>query len=162
MRIKPDALSVLPAKDSEKPIFANLLQLYIYDFAALYRFPIQSNGLYEVDQIDRFWEHPYLIRYNEELAGFAMAVSRSPIQNHKDQFFMAEFCILRPYQRRGLGQAAAQHIFNRHKGPWEVAWLPDNDAAASFWPKTLEGFAPTTTPIHANDEDWCSAEFKVI
>ena len=66
-------------------------------------------------------------------AGFAL-VSRPP-RNRRDQvdFRLAEFFIAVRSRRLGIGRSAAQLIFNRFAGKWEITEFASNRAAVSFW-----------------------------
>ena len=53
---------LVAADDAQKPVFQNLIQLYLYDMATQSEFPLDAMGRYEYDCLDRFWEHPYLVK----------------------------------------------------------------------------------------------------
>jgi predicted acetyltransferase len=77
--------------------------------------------------------YPLIILQNEQPAGFAL-VSRPP-RNRRDQvdFRMAEFFIASSSRRLGIGRDAAQLIFNRFAGTWEITEFAHNKGAVSFW-----------------------------
>lgn len=77
--------------------------------------------------------YPLVILKNEQPAGFAL-VSRPP-RNRRDQvdFRMAEFFIASRSRRLGIGRDAAQLIFNRFAGSWEITEFLHNKAAVGFW-----------------------------
>jgi predicted acetyltransferase len=77
--------------------------------------------------------HPLIILHNDRPAGFALA-SRPP-RNQRDQsdFRMAEFFIELRSRRLGIGREAAQLIFNRFQGTWEVIEFLYNRPAVTFW-----------------------------
>ena len=49
---------------------------------------------------------------------------------------MAQFCILRKFQGKGIGKFVAFHCFDTFKGTWEVMVIPGNQGAHAFW-KTI-------------------------
>lgn len=144
---------IVPAGEEDRATVARLLQLYLYDFAALYGFPVGRDGLYEYDHLDRFWQHPYLIFADKELAGFALVIDGCPITDDARAHFMAEFFVLRPYRRRGVGRAAVDVLFARHPGLWHIGVLPDNAPAFSFWTVAL-GTPPLDEVLSYDGEDW--------
>lgn len=77
--------------------------------------------------------YPLIILKNEQPAGFAL-VSRPP-RNRRDQvdFRMAEFFVALKSRRLGVGRDAAQLIFNRFAGSWEITEFLHNKPAVSFW-----------------------------
>ena len=67
-------------------------------------------------------------------AGFAL-VGQAPYPHMTParDYRMCEFFVLNRARRRGVGRRAAQAIFARFPGVWEVSELPLNTAAVSFW-----------------------------
>ena len=153
-------VELVKATRAQKPVFENLLQLYLYDMAAQNGFPLDPRGRYAYDLLDRFWEHPYLIRKNGEIAGFCMVISHCPIRERSPCWFMAEFCVLRPYQRSGVGRAALSAVLKRHPGDWEISWGRDNMPANGFWPSVILG-ATTRREVSFDGTDWVSVAFTV-
>lgn len=81
--------------------------------------------------------YPLIILKNEQPAGFAL-VSRPP-RNRRDtiDFRMAEFFIALKSRRLGIGRDAAQLIFNRFAGSWEITEFAYNKPAVGFWRSIL-------------------------
>ena len=77
--------------------------------------------------------HPLIILKKERPAGFAL-VSRPP-RNQRDEidFCMAEFFVVAPSRRLGIGRDAARLIFNRFAGTWAITEFVYNKAAVAFW-----------------------------
>jgi predicted acetyltransferase len=77
--------------------------------------------------------HPLIIMKNDKPAGFAL-VSRPP-RNKREQvdFRMADFFITPRSRRLGIGRDAAQLIFNRFAGTWEIVEFVYNKPAVAFW-----------------------------
>jgi predicted acetyltransferase len=153
-------VELVAANPSQKPVFENLLQLYLYDMAAQSEFPLNAQGRYGYDLLDRFWEYPYLIQMNGKIAGFCMVISHCPIRPRTPCWFMAEFCILRPYRRLGAGRAALAAAFARHPGEWEISWGEGNTAANGFWPAVIPDMR-STRKVAFDGVDWVSVAFTV-
>jgi predicted acetyltransferase len=140
-----EGLSVDVATADERPIFDNLLQLYVHDFSELFagtpRCDLGDDGRYAVDiPIGTWWtaaQHvPLLFRLDGRLAGFALlnATGHGDVPIDRN---VAEFFVVRKYRRTGLGRAAAQTLFSRYPGRWEAAVMRANTGARTFWDRTI-------------------------
>ncbi len=130
--------SVVPADANDRATVERLIQLYLYDMAADQPFAIGDDGTYQYDLLDQFWEHPYLIRVADELAGFALVIDGCPITGHTPCWFMAEFFVLRTFRRRSVGRGALKSLLARHKGDWHIASQSTNSTAGQFWSKVTD------------------------
>lgn len=126
-------VSVHVAGPEHRATVANLIQLYLYDMTADLPFPVGEDGRFEYDYLDRFWRHPYLIRSNGELAGFALVIEECPVTALRPCFFMAEFFVLKAYRGHGVGRRAADAIVSRHAGRWHIGVIERNAGASRFW-----------------------------
>jgi predicted acetyltransferase len=154
------SVALHPATSDDRSVIARLIQLYLYDMAAETPFPLQDNGLYEYDHLDAFWQYPYLLRIAGDLVGFALVTDHCPITGRTPCWFMAEYFVLRPYRRHGVGRHAARALFARHPGPWHIATTAHNHPAARFWPKAIpQPF--TQSPAHHDGMDWTVRAFTV-
>jgi predicted acetyltransferase len=81
---------VRPATDADKPIIERMIQLYLHDMTEFNPFPIGRDGLYEYDYLDRFWQRPFVLYNDGELAGFALVIEDCPVTGAKPCWFMAE------------------------------------------------------------------------
>ena len=149
---------VRPATQSDRDVFSNLLQLYLYDMASANYFPISPNGAYDYDFLDRFWEHPYLLYDQETLIGFALVTSRCHITGRSPCWFMGEFFVLRPHRRKGLGEQAVKEILSRHPGQWHLTNLVENAGADAFWSRVLPDDAQEQ-PLKFDGDDWMLRAF---
>lgn len=152
-------IHLAPARTDQKPVIANLIQLYLHDMTAFMPFPIGADGRYQYDFLDRFWRHPYLIMSDDEIAGFALVVDECPLTGRKPCWFMAEFFVLKAYRGRGAGKTAIMEALARHPGPWHIAVPHANTAAQLFWPKALASQTPKTRDIYFDGDDWRLHEF---
>lgn len=148
------AIHLLPARPDQKPVVANLIQLYLHDMTEFLPFPVGEDGRYAYDFLDRFWRHPYLIVSGDEIAGFALVVDECPLTGRSPCWFMAEFFVLRAHRARGAGKAALAQALQRHPGQWHIAVPHANKAAQVFWPKALTGRACESRDIHFDGDDW--------
>jgi predicted acetyltransferase len=155
------SVSVVEAAIRDKPVIANLIQLYLYDMTPDLPLPVGRDGRFEYDYLERFWQHPYLIFSGPELVGFAFVVNGSPITDSPDRRFMAEFFVLKAYRGRGVGSSAFAQLLEHHPGPWQLGVIEKNGGASAFWAKVVEPYAPTSYPHHFDGEDWLVYEFEV-
>ena len=154
-------ISLTPARDDQKPVIANLIQLYLYDMTESMPFPVGPDGRFEYDFLDRFWRFPYLIHAGTDIAGFALVIDECPLTSRKPCFFMAEFFILKAYRRQGLGQATLAAITARHAGNWHIGVPLANQPAQAFWGRALAPYHPMTSDIHFDGDDWRLNAFHV-
>ena len=135
-------VSVTAANLAEKPIVANLLQLYHYDFTEFIpELKLGEDGTYPYRYLDAYWDpepgeqrFPLLIRCDGELAGFAL------VRFVNETYVMAEFFVMRPYRRSGAGKQAATAVFRTFSGKWIVHQVPGNVPAQAFWRRVIGQF----------------------
>jgi predicted acetyltransferase len=84
--------------------------------------------------------HPLVILRNEEPVGFAL-VSR-PMMKRADSadHRLAEFFVAKSARRLGIGREAAELIFNRFNGRWEITEMLRNQSAVAFWREVVGGY----------------------
>jgi predicted acetyltransferase len=119
-----DHVEVIPAAAEQQPILANLLELYAYDFSAFHPLKLDPEGRFDYPDLPLYWRdqgrHPFLIRVNGSLAGFALMRRGSRVSGDKDVWDMAEFFVIRGCRRRGVGRCAAHQVWRKFPGPWEI------------------------------------------
>ena len=107
--IQPDVvLPILaPATEQDRPVISNLLQLMLHDLSPFCGEWIGRDGRYAYAWLDSYWvdpdRHPYVIRLEDQLVGFALVMAYSPVSGRAPCWFMAEFFILKAQRRRGHG-----------------------------------------------------------
>ena len=153
------AISLVPARPDQKPLIANLIQLYLHDMTEFMPFPVGPDGRYAYDFLDRFWRFPYLIMSNDEIAGFALVIDECPLTGRSPCWFMAEFFVLKAYRGKHTGRSAVQLALQAHPGQWHIAVPHANGAAQGFWSKTLEPHRPASRDIHFDGDDWRLRDF---
>jgi predicted acetyltransferase len=127
----------------------NLMHLYLYDFSEMDGADVNARGLFEDEYLDRYWiepgRHPFLVRVDGQLAGFALVRVGSHYLADDDPRTsatrcIAEFCVLRKYRRRGIGERVAVMLFDLFPGRWEVAEIAQNTNAQAFWRKVIDRY----------------------
>lgn len=84
--------------------------------------------------------HPLVILKDDQPVGFAL-VSR-PMMKHAAtaDHRLAEFFVARKARRSGIGRNAAELIFNRFDGSWEVIEMLRNQPAVAFWREVVAAY----------------------
>lgn len=147
---------------------ANMLQLYIHDFADLSpeekRGELGEDGRFELPDLSALWREPghvpLLIRVDSRLAGFCV-INRRHHGARSVDWNVAEFFVVRKHRRNGVGAAAATHAFQARPGIWEVAVRRQNTAALGFWRRVIEA-QPRLCDLHELDDasSWDGTVFR--
>jgi predicted acetyltransferase len=154
-------VTISDAARFDESVLQNMLQLYTHDFSELWagtsKGDLQPDGRFADYPLGEYWLQPSwsaaIVRCDDHLAGFALVNDRGHSGKPVDRN-MAEFFILRKYRGRGVGRAAAEQIFARHPGQWEVAVARKNIAALRFWRTTI------SRALQACELDVSSAEWN--
>ncbi|WP_394830174.1 GNAT family N-acetyltransferase [Pendulispora rubella] len=141
---QPPSLSFLPASSNERGLLENLVQFYAYDFSEVLEMYLDEDGRFANVDLAPYWvdewRHPFLLRVDDHLAGFALIAARSKISGKSGVFDMTEFFVLRRFRRHGVGRAAAFAAFDRFRGPWEVRQREENPDATAFWRRAIDEY----------------------
>jgi len=134
-------IQVQTAQFKDRPILEHLMQLYLHDFSEFERADVNSEGLYEYEYLDLYWEedqrHPFLIYVDGCIAGFVLVNKVVYLSENKGANAIAEFFVMRKYRRMGVGKSAALKIFDKFPGKWEVQETKRNIPAQKFWRKII-------------------------
>ncbi len=162
-RIEEGSVSVTVAEAAQATVIRNLTQLYTHDFSEFWRGTsrgdLNAEGLFAAYPLDDYWIRPdwsaLLIWYDHALAGFSLVndQTHSGLAANRN---MAEFFILRKYRGQSVGRIAAEIIFSRYPGLWEVAVARKNSRARAFWNKTVRRSANTSNiqELDLQNEHW--------
>jgi predicted acetyltransferase len=168
---QPGSVSVATAERAQAPLIQNLMQLYTHDFSEFWggtsRGELNAQGRFDAYPLDEYWSLPNwtatLICSDRVLAGFCLVNDRthSGLMAHRN---MAEFFILRKHRGRGVSQIAAEIIFSRHPGSWEVAVARKNARAREFWRRTIPDSAKSSqfSELDLQDERWNGPIFRFV
>jgi predicted acetyltransferase len=137
-------VEVLPATAEQAPILANLFQLYAHDFSEFFDIEPGPDGRFVYKSLPLYWResarHPFLIWAHGQLAGFVLMKKGSEVSAAAHVWDMAEFFILRKYQRCGFGTQVASELWSRFPGAWEVRVMQLNVSAQRFWSRAIAEF----------------------
>jgi predicted acetyltransferase len=128
----------------EREPLLSLMQLYVYDLSAALEIDLGDDGRYQTPSINQYWSdprcHPFLVRADGKLAGFALVQRRSRLDGDESVTDMAEFFIVQKFRGRGVGERAATTLFNHFSGRWEVRQRAANTAATTFWRRVIDRY----------------------
>jgi predicted acetyltransferase len=151
----------------QSPILANLLELYAHDFSEFQPLDMDPEGRFGYKSLPLYWSeanrHPFLIRFDGKLAGLVLVKRGSEISDSQEVLDMAEFFVLRGYRRHGIGTFAAQEVWRRFPGPWEVRVMQSNPSAIFFWNLAISDFTGETIQplrIEKDGRSWQVYSFK--
>ena len=160
------SIEVIPASSEQKPIVANLLELYAHDFSEFIDLKLGADGRFGYEQLPLYWEetnrYPFLIRVSDHWAGFALTRTASQVSGDENVWDMAEFFVVRGYRRLGIGTKAAHNIWRRFPGKWEVRVIDRNQKAQSFWRGAISEFVGKTVqgaPFEKDGNAWHAFSF---
>lgn len=134
----------------ESAIVKRLLQLCLHDYTSHEPFPIGDDGLFAYEWQEVYWNspyrHPYLLRFENRLAGFVLVREREEDEAGDWRWQIAEFFILRALRGKGIGTTAALEVIQSRPGLWEISYDTANDPAPRFWASIVHTFDPTLKP----------------
>ena len=153
-------VQITPASAAERDALTALVQLYAYDLSDLFSADVGDDGRYKTPPLDPYWSgdprrHPFLIRVDGKLAGFALVHQQSRLTGDESVTDMAEFFVLRRFRRHGVGERAAAWLFDKFRGPWEVRQRSVNLPATAFWRRAIGRYSDGKfTEEQVDDERW--------
>jgi predicted acetyltransferase len=164
-----NSVSVADAERAQAQIIQNLFQLYTHDFSEFWggtaRGDLNAQGLFDAYPLDEYWSKAnwaaMLICCDRVLAGFCLVndTTHSGLEAGRN---MAEFFILRKHRGRGVSRRAAEIVFSRYPGIWEVAVARKNAQARKFWFNAIRGSAKSSQfqELDLQNERWNGPIFR--
>lgn len=152
-------VSLIAAEHAQRPLLESLFQFYHYDFAELLGGQVGPEGRFATPSLEPYWQdawrHPFLVRVDEHLAGFALVQGRSRITGAADTWDVAEFFVMRQHRRSGVGSRVACEVFDRFRGKWEIRQIRANKPATAFWRAVVSRYTGGRfTEVIYDDERW--------
>jgi predicted acetyltransferase len=158
-KIKREPLMVSLEYAENRLLIANLFNYYVYDMSEFMGWQPAKSGLYVEDpeqiEIHEYWQwpdhFPYLIRFNDEVAGFALI----RFLTKENCFDVGQFFILRKFKGKHIGHKALEEVFQKHPGRWQVRVLVENIGARAFWESVLPKLADSEvkSTVDSDEED---------
>lgn len=131
----------ISAKEKHFPALENLMQFYMYDFSAYLKMDVEINGKFAPypelkNYLNDKNKFPYILLSDGNIIGFVLI----KFVADDNYFSVAEFFIMKKYRRLGLGKKIALHIFDLHKGAWEIFQREENKSAQIFWKNVINEY----------------------
>ncbi|WP_144550048.1 GNAT family N-acetyltransferase [Bacillus sp. X1(2014)] len=150
-------INLVKVLKKEENILHNLMQFYIYEFTKfLPGITLEDNGLFKPYDLTDFWispnHHPFFIKQDDELIGFALV--ESAIEGKPNTIL--EFFIIQKYAGKGFGKIAANQLFSIFPGKWQITQIEKNYPAQAFWRSTISKFT------HGRYSEWSDERKSVI
>jgi len=150
-------LQITRAERPDHEPLRRMVELYMHDFSEFDGEDLDEHGLFGYSSLDYYWHEPahyaYIFRVNGRFAGFALV--NDDVIHSENQFWMAEFFVLRKYRKAGIGRAAAQYIFDAHPGRWEVGQRNVNASSTVFWRSVILAYTDgQLQEISLDNDEW--------
>jgi predicted acetyltransferase len=128
------------ASTADREWLTNVYPFYLHDLSEFdeHYYTLNERGSWEPDHLPSWLQddsdHPLVIRLPETRVGFAL-VNETPSVHVRPgcRFRLSEFFILKRHRRTGIGRRAAQALFARFPGRWQLSILARNAPAIAFW-----------------------------
>ncbi|OPA72941.1 GNAT family N-acetyltransferase [Paenibacillus selenitireducens] len=137
-------IEIVEVAESQKSILRQLIEFYEYDFSEFNDADINEHGFYGYKYFDHYWtedkRQAYFVKVDGQYAGFVLVNDHCYILHGDNSRSISEFFIMRKYRRKGIGERAAKHVFDKHVGSWEVLQHGNNSASQEFWRNTINEY----------------------
>jgi predicted acetyltransferase len=133
---------------TDRDWLTNVYPFYLHDLSEFddgyYR--LSSDGRWEPNHLPSWLvddtDSSLILRTPHGRVGFALVnAAPSPHVIPGANYRLAEFFVLRPFRRAGVGRRAAFALFDHLPGVWEVRELPRNSPAIAFWRAIISEYA---------------------
>ena len=127
--------------NSQKELFLNLYNLYLYDLSEFSGEELLEEGKYDPTNtylyLERAELHPFFILYDGKVIGFVLVCSPPYVDDDVD-YTVQELFLVKKYRGQGLAAQAVNLVFAQFQGRFKVEQLANNLSAVSFWKKYYE------------------------
>jgi len=159
-------VEILAADDADRPIFENLLQLYLHDFSEFDYSRVSADGRFEYPYLSEYWDdsdrYPFLIKADDDLVGFVLIKRGSKIAHDMQAMDVAEFFVMRGQRRQGVGRGGFKQIARNFPGPWVVKVQNGISSALAFWDQVISENADgriQKEKVRDGEQDWIVFRF---
>jgi len=151
-------IEVILVERDEKEILRNLLEKYDYELSQYGKNDVNKLGLYGFDYFDNFWQDgaqrwAYFIKVDDKLAGFAMLIGDYfYLKDKKSDYMMNDFFVMYKYRNVGVGKFAANYLFDKYSGAWQLNTANNNANSVGFWKIVISDYTNNTYELIPNEE----------
>lgn len=161
-------VELVKATAAQKPVLANLLELYAHDLSEFSDLQLGTDGRFGYELLSLYWQetnrYAFLVKVNGNLAGFVLLKKCSEISGDENVWSVAEFFVVRGYRRHRIGTRVAHELWRKFSGPWKIRVAERNEAAYEFWNHAIVDFtgAAVDSPLSKiNGECWYIFSFVI-
>ena len=141
--------------DKDRDRLWSMLQEYLLEMSEFYGDEPDENGIFSYRYFGEYFtdekRKAFFLSQGEDLVGFVMLHPYSALGGETDHV-MSEFTVLPAFRRRHLAESAADEIFRRYKGNWEIKYSKKNSAAAALWNRVTERYHPLRKDLSGNEK----------
>lgn len=141
-------MELVAVRPEDRELLWNVHQKYLYEMTNYYDDEMDARGNLHYGYFDAYFTDPkrkaFFLYEEKTLVGFAMIHPYSEINGEPDHV-LAEFTIFPMYRRKRLAAEAAEMIFERFRGRWEVKYNERNAAAKALWSSATAKYRPQKT-----------------
>ena len=141
-------------RQEDRELLWNINQKYLYEMTNYYDNEMDPQGNLSYGYFDAYFTDPkrqaFFLYEGEALVGFALIHPYAGVEKETDHV-LAEFTVFPAYRRRHLAQKAAETIFSRFPGGWEVKYNEKNAAAKALWTKVTKRYDPKKIPLNGEE-----------
>ena len=142
----------------DKEILRNLMEKYDYELSQYGKDDVNKLGLYGFDYLDNYWQEgakrwAYFIKVDDKLAGFALIISDYfYLDNRETDYVMSDFFVMYKYRNAGVGKFAANDLFDKFKGIWQLNTVKINTTSVAFWTKIVDDYTNGMYEVLPNEK----------
>lgn len=127
--------------EEEKGVLFDLLQVYLKEFNDIFHFEVDERGKYKYRFFDLYWKEsnriPFFIKVDNKTAGFVLVNLNGTFSDTPDIHTISEFFVKKEFRRKGVGEEAAEKVFEMFPGDWNIRQRDKNIGAIEFWRKVI-------------------------
>lgn len=151
-------IELTEVRPEDRDLLWNLLQKYLYEMTAYYGNELDAAGNYRYRYFDAYFSEPgrkaLLIYHDRQLAGFAMINPYAYIST-QPACVLAEFTVFPAFRKKHIASEAAEAIFRRYGGRWEIKYHEQNIAAKLLWNKIGKRYNAVQHPLSDTETVLC-------
>jgi predicted acetyltransferase len=153
----PPEITFRVARWPDQPVLRQMLELYQYDMGDYWPQDLNAHGVFGHVGVEPYLKNPALRAFfflvEGRYAGFGLVDRQVSLPDN--EFWMAQFFVMKRYRRMGVGRLGAHHIFDQFRGRWEVGQMPLNLPARAFWRRTIHDYTGGRFIEHElHDDRW--------
>ena len=151
-------ITLAAVQRDDKEILRNLMEKYDYELSQYGKDDVNKLGLYGFDYLDNYWQEgakrwAFFIKVDGKLAGFAMILSDYfYVDNKESDYVMSDFFVMYKYRNTGVGKFAANYLFDKYKGKWQLNTVNINVTSVAFWKKVVGDYTGEAYEIIPNEK----------